>query len=126
MKIKGEKAMKIKLVDYADVVTEFEIDDKKLKNFLFAQYKVVSGDEILLIIYKDGSEDYFDSCHSIRIQSFPDDEISLIDVEELLLIKKLRTKARKGELCFTGYRADSLEELVDARRNKIEQAKKGA
>lgn len=108
--------MIIKLVDYDDVIAKFNIDDKKLENFLFARYKVVSGDEVLEIIYKDGTEDYFDSCHSIRMQTFIDEEINLIDIEELALIKKLRTKPHKDELCFSSGRAAELQDLVNAKR----------
>ena len=103
--------MKLKLVNYAGDIKEFKISSKKLLNFQFAIYEVISGDEVLTIYYKDGTEDYFRTDFPSMI--FNDAKVSIYSVEQLKLINKLDLEQGSYE------RADALEELVEeTRKNK--------
>ena len=102
--------MKLKLVNYVGDIKEFKISPKKLLNFQFAIYEVISGDEVLTIYYKDVTEDYFNT--ELRFISYHDEKISIYSVEQLKLINKLNLEASSYE------RADALDKFVDETRKK--------
>lgn len=102
--------MKLKLVNYINDIKEFKISPKKLLNFQFAIYEVISGDEVLTIYYKDGTEDYFNT--ELRFTSYYDDRIPIYSVEQLKLINKLDLEQSSYE------RADALDELVEENLKK--------
>lgn len=58
--------MKVALLDYDDEKITFEIGN--LDDIYFARIDVISGDEIMTVTYKDGTEAYFDSseCRTIN------------------------------------------------------------
>ena len=63
-----EVKMKTKIYDYANVAVEIEIKDKPIEK-IFVEIK--SGDEIVTIYYKDGTQDRFDSSNC-RINNYDD------------------------------------------------------
>lgn len=59
---------KLKIYDYADNAVTIDLPDKDIKRIYVS---VVSGDEIVRIVYTDGSLDFYDSSKT-RIFSFND------------------------------------------------------
>lgn len=66
--------MKIKIFDYKD---DSKIVDLGEKEILLITVKEVSGDDVLVVRYKDGTRKCFDSSDS-RILSFDDGEYDII------------------------------------------------
>lgn len=66
--------MKIKIFDYKG---DSKIVDLGEKEILLITVKEVSGDEVLVVRYKDGTRKCFDSSDS-RIMSFDDGEYDII------------------------------------------------
>lgn len=66
--------MKLKLMDYMDRVKEFDIGN--FEDILRIDIKIISGDEIAVITYMDGSKIEFDSCDT-RTENFYDYEYCL-------------------------------------------------
>lgn len=60
--------MKISIYDYANNATTVELKDKPINLIVVC---VVSGDEVIDVIYKDGTREHHDSC-SMRFMSFLD------------------------------------------------------
>lgn len=98
--------MEIKLMNCYDEVQNFELDDKKLENFLVAVYEIVSGDETLTIVYKNGKEDFFDSDTNLRMASFYDQTTYLVSLRELKLMDRLGVRGDSYD------RGEELEELL--------------
>lgn len=67
--------MKVTLIDYDKKKREFDIGN--VEDIHFADLEVLSGDEVLKVIYKDGSSKVFDSCDTYRIQSYFDDNYTV-------------------------------------------------
>lgn len=59
------------LYDYTDEAHEFDVDLDD-KNIVFAILQVISGDEVLDVVYKDGTSDTFDADTNYRFQDFLD------------------------------------------------------
>lgn len=76
--------MLLKLLDYSDEAVEFEIGD--LSDIAVISIKVVTGDEIAKVIYKDYTTTEFDS-GTKRLQDYYDDsyEIYRYDSEKNLI-----------------------------------------
>ncbi len=55
--------------------TDFDIDD--LANVSCAWMTVVSGDEILTVLYKDGERRKWDSCPGVRFIGYEDGEYNI-------------------------------------------------
>lgn len=74
--------MKIRIYDYNGDPTVVELKDSPI---LLMTMKEVSGDEILVVRYKDGTRQVFDSS-DCRIMSFDDGEYDIIgeDIEKFL------------------------------------------
>ena len=71
--------MKIKILDYES--RPKEVDVGELKDIRKMKVNVVSGDEILNVTYKDGSEKIFDSSDDDRIIGFFDGDYELYNTE---------------------------------------------
>lgn len=82
------------LYDYADTPHEFnvDLDDDEIA---VARLEVVSGDEILEVIYRDGEIKTFDSCKEYRLMDFHDAMYVLV-VDGKWVVDKERFLARKG------------------------------
>ena len=65
----------MKILDYAGKVREIDVDLNDA-NILAAYMKVVTGDEILTVIYEDGSLETFDSSNN-RMTDYFDEEYAL-------------------------------------------------
>lgn len=103
-----EKYIELKLVDYSRTKSVAKIDENKLENMICAIYEIISGDEILTIIYKNGEQEKHDTCN-YRYMDFNDERIMLLDKQELLLINKLKSN-------YSYDRADKLKKLIEKHR----------
>lgn len=79
--------MKIKIYDYKGDSKVIVLEEKQI---LWITVKDVSGDEVLTVMYKDGSRGVYDSSNS-RLMSFYDGEYSLIgeEIEKFLKERKV-------------------------------------
>lgn len=82
------------LYDYLNTPHEFDVDldDERIA---VARLEVVSGDEVLEVIYKDGDISRFDSCKEYRLMDFHDAMYVLVLVGKWVVDKE-RFLARKG------------------------------
>ena len=82
------------LYDYADEPHEFDVDldDERIA---VARLEVVSGDEVLEVIYRDGDIKTFDAGLWTRLVNFLDD-IFILVVDGKWVVDKERFLARKG------------------------------
>ena len=82
------------IYDYSDTPHEFDVDldDERIT---VARLEVVSGDEVLEVIYKDGDISRFDSCYWYRFMDFHDAMYVLV-VDGKWVVDKERFLARKG------------------------------
>jgi hypothetical protein len=71
--------MKIKLLDFAD--NEVIVDVGDIETIKKMDIAVISGDEILIVSYKDDTEKQFDSCDT-RIWDFYDGRYTLYSEDE--------------------------------------------
>lgn len=71
--------MKLKLLDYRDKPTEFEIGE--LDTIKSIEIEVISGDEVAIVTRKDGYVDTYDT-GSDRILDFNDNSYIIYDPEE--------------------------------------------
>lgn len=73
--------MKITIYDFSKKPKEVEIT----KEVASAVLLKISGDQCLFVKYKDGEEEWFDSCEGHRLVDFFDDVsfVELKDVQEL-------------------------------------------
>lgn len=62
--------MIVELMDYMDRKSPHDLGDES--EIVAAYIKVLSGDEICEVLYKDGSCRYFDSCDEGRFHDFND------------------------------------------------------
>lgn len=70
--------MKIKILDYRSRAKEVDVGE--LKDIRKMKVQVVTGDEILIVTYKDGSEKRFDSSDD-RTKAFFDGDYELYNTE---------------------------------------------
>ena len=70
--------MKIKIYDYSGKKKEVKI--KNFEEVVRLAIEVVSGDEILHILYKDYSTEEYDSCEFGRLYDFDDDYYIIYDI----------------------------------------------
>ena len=82
------------LYDYADEPHEFDVDLDD-EGLAVARLEVVSGDEVLEVIYRDGDIKTFDSCYGCRFMDFHD-ATSVLVVDGKWVVNKERFLARKG------------------------------
>lgn len=80
----------LELYDYKGNITNTEIDLDKLDDIFMITIKVVSGDEIAEVIYKNGTKEVFDSSDS-RMWDFDDGE-EIIYSPEVNLIKEYKER----------------------------------
>lgn len=82
------------LYDYSDEPHEFDVDldDDEIA---VARLDVVSGDEVLEVIYKNGDISRFDSCYEYRLMDFHDATFILV-VDGKWIVDRERFLARKG------------------------------
>ena len=66
---------KLTIYDYQGTPVEIEIKD--FEEVISAYCEVISGDEILTVIYKDGSKATFDAYPSGRIHGYEDGEVEI-------------------------------------------------
>ena len=107
--------MKITLQNCFNDKVEFEVETK---NFQIAKYEIISGDEVLTVYYKNGSEQTFDSDKHLRIENRQDYEVHLCNVKELKLINQLPfTKDPNSFFANNNYeRCYALTDLLTALR----------
>lgn len=70
----------IEIMDYRSIKVPVKIEN--FDNVVKLTIEVISGDEILHILYKDYTQEEYDSCymlHNFRIQGFYDDEYIIYD-----------------------------------------------
>lgn len=67
--------MTIKLLDYEAIPVEVEVGD--INDIGRMTIKVLSGDEVLTVIYKDFTSEEFDSCNIGRYVSYYDGEYDI-------------------------------------------------
>lgn len=77
--------MKILIYDYMDRPKEITIEKEVYAAFLL----VISGDQILYVRYKDGTDETFDSCETFRNQDFLDYS-GFIDLEDGMDLKNAK------------------------------------
>lgn len=82
------------LYDYSDEPHEFDVDLDD-EGIAVARLEVVSGDEVLEVIYKDGDIKTFDSCKGYRLMDFHDAMYVLV-VDGKWVVDRERFLARKG------------------------------
>lgn len=82
------------LYDYSDEPHEFDVDLDD-EGIAVARLEVVSGDEVLEVIYKNGDISRFDSCYGYRLMDFHDAMYVLV-VDGKWVVDKERFLARKG------------------------------
>lgn len=82
------------LYDYSGDPHEFDVDldDDEIA---VARLDVVSGDEVLEVIYRDGDISRFDSCYEYRLMDFHDDTFILVCGGKWVVDKE-RFLARSG------------------------------
>lgn len=82
------------LYDYSDEPQEFDVDldDERI---VVAKLEVISGDEVLEVIYKDGDIKTFDAGLWTRLVDFHDDMFVLVRGGKWV-VDKDRFLARKG------------------------------
>ena len=68
----------LEIMDYKNNKVKTEIDLDKLDKIQKIEIKVITGDEICKVKYKNGKEEIFDSSNS-RMNSFYDYEYTLYD-----------------------------------------------
>lgn len=71
----------IEIMDYNDNKAPVKI--KNFENVVRLTIEVVSGDEILHILYKDYTQEEYDSCHMLnnfRMMNFHDDTYIIYDI----------------------------------------------
>lgn len=95
------KNITIKLMDCYDKKSKFIIKD--IDNILFAKYELYSGDETLTVYYKNNKVVFYDSCTSIRLESWHENEV-LLNKEQLKIFNRLHGKD-------TYDRAEKLEKI---------------
>ncbi len=66
---------KLTIYDYRGVPVEIEI--KNFEEVISAYCEVISGDEILTVIYKDGGKATFDAYPSGRLHGYDDGEVEI-------------------------------------------------
>ena len=71
--------MKIRIYDYAGEETIVELKDSPI---LLITVKEISGDEVIVVRYTDGTRQVFDSSNS-RCMSFDDGEYDIIGEENI-------------------------------------------
>ena len=98
--------MKIELVNcFADIVC-FDISESVLNKMDFAMYKIISGDEVLIIYDKKGNSTRFDSDKHFRYLHYEEDEIVLHNADEIKLINELtKPKSNTDKEFYTYDRA---------------------
>lgn len=72
MKLKNYSEIEVSLMDYKDRISKFAI--KSLEKASVCRYEIVTGDEILTIIYNNCSCVSFDSCKTRRLEHSVDEE----------------------------------------------------
>ena len=82
------------LYDYSDEPHEFDVDLDD-EGIAVARLEVVSGDEVLEVIYKTGDISRFDSCYGYRFMDFHDATFILVG-DGKWVVDKERFLARKG------------------------------
>jgi len=112
MKLKNYKEIEVALMDYKDRISKFAI--KSLEKAILCRYAIVTGDEILTIIYNNCSCVSFDSCQTRRLESICDEEFFFFP-SQLEKINEL-----KGEDTYT--RAEELYNKVSPFQQEIVKA----
>jgi len=69
--------MTVKLLDYAGEITNVDIGD--IDNIASMHIRVLTGDEVLTVTYKDYSVDHFDSS-DCRMEDFFDEEYDVYNI----------------------------------------------
>ena len=82
------------LYDYSDEPHEFDVDLDD-EGIAVARLEVVSGDEVLEVIYKDGDIKTFDSGLWTRLRDFRDDAFVLV-VDGKWVVDREMFLSRKG------------------------------
>lgn len=82
------------LYDYSDEPHEFDVDLDD-EGIAVARLEVVSGDEVLEVIYKNGDISMFDSCYGYRLMDFHDAMYVLV-VDGKWVVDRERFLSRKG------------------------------
>lgn len=82
------------LYDYSDEPHEFDVDLDD-EGIAVAMLDVVSGDEVLEVIYRDGEIKTFDSFKGYRLMDFLDATFVLV-VDGKWVVDRERFLARKG------------------------------
>ena len=98
--------MKAVVYDYCNRPTECELEDKPIK---FLLVEVVSGDEILVVCYKDGTKESYDSSR-YRCMDFRDGRYIVDDKKGIE--KWLKWKPEEGCDCYSYDRQGAFEEYA--------------
>lgn len=69
--------MKITIYDFSKNPKEVEIT----KEVVSAVFLKISGDQCLLVKYKDGEDEWFDSCEGCRLADYFDD-VSFVELKD--------------------------------------------
>lgn len=84
--------MFLEIMDYSGARTKTPIDIDNLKDVLSLYIRVISGDEILTVIYRNGKIERYDSSDS-RCMDFYDDEYCLYnEFEKINLIPEFQNR----------------------------------
>lgn len=95
--------MKAVIYDYYNRLTECDLGNKPIKYLLV---EVVSGDEILVVCYKDGTKKSYDSSH-IRCMDFRDGTY-IVDGKKSIE-KWLKWKPEEGSTCYSYDRQEAFD-----------------
>ena len=96
--------MKAVIYDYDNRPTECDLGDKPIKLLLV---EVVSGDEILVVCYKDGTKESYDSS-LCRCADFSDGRYIVDDKKGIE--KWLKWKPEEDSSCYSYDRQEAFEE----------------
>lgn len=72
--------MFVKILDYTDYPKMVDVGN--LDDIVRMYIKVISGDEVLHVTYKDGTHKTYDSCDIGRLMDFHDDAYTIYDVDD--------------------------------------------